>query len=174
MRTDWLAACSAAIFAASAAHGANCSVSVPDLNFGNYDPISSNLANPLDGATTLTVACQGTLIGLQETINVTISLSSGSGTGAGSYNPRQMQGAASGDKLNYNLYWDSARTQVAGNNTAGTFKRSDSAQVACHLLFLLCDSTTFIETIHGRVFGGQDVGVGAYATTIPITVSVSF
>jgi spore coat protein U-like protein len=162
------------LMAASAVHGANCSVSTSDLNFGSYDPVSSNATAPSDSATTLTVDCQGTLIALQETITVSIALSSGSGAGAGSYNPRQMQDIFSGDKLNYNLYWDAARTQIAGNGTAGTSKLSRSAQVPCVLLFLLCGSTTFRPTVYGRIFAAQDVGVGDYRLPVPITVTVSF
>ena len=162
------------LIAVSGALGAVCSVSTSDLNFGSYDPVSSNATAPSDGATTMNIACQGTVIALQETITVSIALSSGSGAGAGSYNPRQMQGVISGDKLNYNLYWDAARTQIAGNDTAGTSKLSLSAQVTCVLLTLLCGSTTFRPTVYGRIFGAQDVGVGAYRLPVPITATVNF
>jgi spore coat protein U-like protein len=174
MNGHWRAACrlmpGLLLMAASGVHGANCSVGASDLNFGSYDPVSST---SLDSATALTITCQGTLIALQ-TITISIALSSGSGAGAGSYNPRQMQGVISGDKLNYNLYWDAARTRIAGNGTAGTLNFSDSAEVSCTVLFLLCTSYTFHPTVYGRIFAAQDVGVGAYRLPVPITVSVSF
>lgn len=158
------------LMAASGVHGANCSVDISDLNFGSYNPISST---SLDSATQLIITCQGTLIAL-EAITVTTALSSGSGAGAGSYNPRQMQGVISGDKLNYNLYWDPARTQIAGNGTAGTSILSKSVQVSCDVLFLLCSYEPIRLTVYGRIFGAQDVGGGDYRLPVPITVSISF
>ena len=160
------------LLATTVAHAANCTISVPNLSFGSYDPISVNAANPLTGATTLTIGCKATLLGT-ENVTLVIALSSGSGAVSNPYSPRQMLGS-SGDHLNYNLYWDAARTQIAGDATGGSTKRSDSVQISCLLGLLLCASATFLETIYGQVFGAQDVGVGSYATVIPVTVTVSF
>ena len=41
------------LIAVSGAHGADCSVSTSDLNFGSYDPVSSNATAPSDGATAM-------------------------------------------------------------------------------------------------------------------------
>ncbi len=160
------------LLATSVAHGARCSISVPGLNFGNYAPISANAVNPLNGVTTLTIFCRATLVG-REIIPIVISLSSGSGAAGNPYNPRQMR-SISGANLNYNLYWNAARTQIAGNGASGTSRRSLTAEVSCTLGLLLCTSVTLPQTIYGRVFAGQDVGVGSYMTAPPVTVTVSF
>lgn len=148
------------LMAASAAHGANCNISVTGLNFGDYDPVS---ASPLDGATTLVVTCSSQ--SSTDKVGVTGSLSSG----PGSYAARQMQGPV--DTLNYNLYWDATRTTtIAGDGTAGTATVSDSLAAANGGN----GKYIFTWTLYGRIPAGQDVGAGAYSTATPINITVSF
>ena len=74
-----------------------------------------------------------------------------------------MQGP--GDTLNYNLYLDAAHNQILGDGTGGTSQDSGSATISKTSPF------TFIETIYGRIFAGQDPAVGAYSDSIVYTMN---
>ena len=70
------------------------------------------------------------------------------------------------NKLNYNLFYDAAYTQIRGDGTGGsttggasfTLTKADPTQ-----------STT--STIYGRIPSGQDVAAGSYTDTIIVTVT---
>ncbi len=71
---------------------ANCTIGAATLNFGAYDPVVTNTASPLDGSTTMAVACTKGVAP-----NITTATAGGAMTGGG-------------DTLNYLLYSDTGRT----------------------------------------------------------------
>jgi spore coat protein U-like protein len=142
------------------AHAANCSVTVTALSFGIYDTL-----NVLDGVTTINVSCtrSGTTA---ETVNFRIDLSGG----PGGYAARRMNGSAGGVLL-YNLYTDAPRTTVWGNGTAGT------SSVFGSLVTQAPPGNAPVvsaKTVYGRIAGSQHVAPGNYATTFPITITVTY
>lgn len=84
---------------------ANCTFTVSNLAFGNYDVLNAAVNN---SQTNLSLTC---------TANTAYSISLSAGT-ANSYQPRHMSNGSY--FLNYNLYVDPARTQIWGNGASGT------------------------------------------------------
>lgn len=84
----------------------SCSINANDLNFGTYP----NLFSPVTGAASLVVTCtNGTLY--------RVSLNGGS---SGSISNRRMRLSGVGPQtIAYNLYSDSARTQLWGDEVSG-------------------------------------------------------
>ncbi len=126
---------------------ANCTISsISGLNFGAY---SSFDAAPTDATGQFIFTCtnvQGP---------VTIRLSTGA---ANSFTPRQMTlGTA---RLNYNLYIDTARTQIWGDGTGGSSLRT---------LTPVNNGPTALD-IFGRIPPRQFIPAGNYADIITITI----
>lgn len=134
---------------------ASCSVSATSVSFGTYNPLSASHTNSTG---TVTVSCS--LIGiLSLLVSYNINLSKG---GSATFNPRRMTSGA--NTLNYNLYTNSTRTTIWGDNTSGTSRISDG--------YLLGLGTTVRNyTVYGRVPALQNVAAGAYADTITVTVN---
>lgn len=120
------------------------------MSFGSYNVFASG---PLDTTSTITGTC--TIIG---SYNITVTLSTGS---SGSYTPRAMTNGT--DQLQYNIYTDSARTQIFGNGTGGTSDLTLSGPFAF-------GTYTQTVTLYGRIFAGQNVPAGAYTDTITATI----
>jgi spore coat protein U-like protein len=114
------------------------------LDFLDYSAFSTQ---DLPGDTDLVILCS-------RGENVTIRLSRGSST---TFFPRTM-GDGSED-LEYNLYLDSAGTQVWGDQTGGTVYRFTTPSLGF-----------FGATIYGRVPFGQDADVGSFTDTITATL----
>lgn len=96
---------------------ATCSVSVPTVGFGNVSTSSSKTTS-----VTASVTCSA-LISL--IVSYTLKFSTGS---ANIYNPRNMLNGS--NKLTYNLYKDSAHSQIIGNGTSSTVTIQDSYLLA--------------------------------------------
>ena len=124
-----------------------CSVDPTPVAFGVYSPFS---VVPADTAGTLRVTCVTAAAGY------TVLLSAG---GAGSYSPRRLSG--SGYALSYNLYTDPLRTTVWGDGSGGTASVTGA----------LALPGAIDHTVYGRVPAGQNVGAGAYADTITVTIN---
>jgi len=133
-----------------------CSVSAPGINFGTYNTVNT-ISLP---ASELTVSCSG-LVG---TVAPTVQLSSGSGT----YANRIMNGPA-GNSLSYNLYTNSSYTTVFGDGTQGT---GDYVGASKGIFFLF--PANYNVPIYAQLPGGQNVAPGSYATSQPITVTVTY
>lgn len=134
-------------FIAPSASATTCTItSSPGVDFGSYDPVTGTQA---DGASTVQVSCNG---------NATVTLAISSGPG--SFGMRQLLGL--GDSLNYNLYTDATRQTVWGDGTGGTQTVSLTIRGA---------PRTGIFTVYGRIFSGQDVGVGNYSASLVMTVN---
>jgi spore coat protein U-like protein len=132
-------------FRVSARVEAVCEVTASDLVFGSY---TAQAGSPLQGTTLLRATCTpGT------TYNIGLNDGSGGGT---IYTARQM--ASGSNKLNYQLYRDSARTNIWGNTT-GTDTVQDVG------IGLAKDHTVF-----GSVPAAQVVPAGDYADTITVRI----
>jgi spore coat protein U-like protein len=116
---------------------ATCSVSSTGVAFGTFDTLSGGSQDTLG---TVTVTCTGQI---GDSANFTIQLTSGA---AGSYSPRTMTGST--PQLVYNLYLDSAHTQVWGDGTGGTFTKADSYTLSA-------TSCQTQYTVYGRISGSQ-------------------
>ena len=138
----------------------SCTASVPLLSFGNYDVFS---ASPLLSATTLTVTCSKTpsdpngLVRVDYTITLATGLSM-------TYAQRKLGGVS--DQLGYNLYTDSARTQIWGNGTGGSIVVTGTLNLTNGNPVLSNQHTVFAS-----VPALQDVSVGAYSDAILVAVT---
>lgn len=130
----------------------SCTVTATGVSFGSYDPLSQ-----VDNGSTGTIRVVCTLI-LALGGSFTIDLSTGA---SGSYTQRSLKKGAS--TLAYNLFSDSAHSQIWGNGTGG------STQVSQSFTSLLIVDRTL--TVYGRIPAGQNVAAGAYADTIIVTVT---
>ena len=125
-----------------------CTIQTQPLAFGNYDPVLANATAPLDGQTTLTVACtKGTA--------VSIAMDNGSNAEG---TTRRMN-SAGGAFLTYEAYRDASRTQRWGDAEG---ERFDGGIAPSR------DPRQFI--VYGRVTGGQDVPEGSFQDTVLVTV----
>lgn len=134
----------------------SCGVSTSNLLFGNINPLQSSNT---DTAGSVTVTCGG-VAGLL--IPVTVDLSKGSGT---SFANRSMGSGA--NRLRYNVYADSARTQVFGDTTSSTIDGGGAI-----LLNALGIGPTLTINLYGRVPGSQTTVVpGVYADSLTVTLT---
>jgi spore coat protein U-like protein len=136
-----------ALALAFAAASEACSVATSPASFGNYDPTASA---PLDTLGNVSVTCDaGTPF--------TIRMDSGQNpTGGGD---RRMRSSAGDFSLDYNLYRDSARTEVWGDGTGSTF--------------IYAGVGTGIPAqfnIYGRIPGRQNVKADTYHDAVVVTV----
>jgi spore coat protein U-like protein len=161
-RTSRPALCSAALLGAllaGTAHASvSCSVSASGPVFGIYNPLS---ATPTDSNGTVKVTCT-LLSGAATSVTPLVSLSSGA---SGSFTPRTMLSGTS--KLDYNLYWSTAYSNIWGDGTGGS-------QQGTATLYLSPVSPTQQATgvMYGQIAAGQlSVAPGAYLDTIVVTVS---
>lgn len=139
----------------------SCTVANVPVAFGSYNAFGGAA---LDTTGQISVSCTGvTVLGIV-TINApyTISLSQGGGA---SYSPRKM--SLLSNRLNYNLYTDSARSIIWGDGTGGTSTVSGTA--SCSGL-LTCVATNN-HVVYGRIPASQNVPIGAYSDSITVTVN---
>jgi spore coat protein U-like protein len=125
-----------------------CSMTVVALDFGPYDARS---AAPLDSTTSVRVSC---FTGTPYLIRIDAGGNSG-----GSFLPRKMRRTGGAYKLSYNLYRDSARTEIWGDGTGKTYVVNGTA--------LRFQQT---RTVYGRIPGSQNVPPGAYTDTVTVTL----
>jgi len=132
---------------------ASCTVSISQsVNFGNYNPFS---LTEVDTTGTINLSCSG----LVEADLYQISLNQGS---YGSFSARQM--ANSANRLNYNLYTDTAHTTVWGDGTSGTSIQSGT----CLVILNTCSAS---QTVYAKIPAQQNVAVGGYADSVTVTVN---
>ncbi len=119
------------------------------LSFGNYSPLANTTA---DSTTTINIKCTNT------TSITSVALSSGS---SGNVSARQMQmTGATSNKLNYQLYMDSARTQVWGTSGSNLYTGLTGAGL----------NTNVTLTVYGTILAGQQTAKpGSYSDTITVT-----
>lgn len=155
------AAICAAFVAPSAHAGADCSISTPGANFGTYDLLGS-VAD--DTTAAITVTCSYVAPGGNTTVNYTIA--AGNGLYGTSATTRKL--GAGTARLGYNVYRDSARSQVLGTGTAGTVVATGSLTVGTGS----GNSTrTATHTFYARSPAAQDVGAGTYLDSLVLTLT---
>lgn len=135
----------------------SCTVSVPALSFGAYNPF---LATPDEVNDTITATCT-LLTGTAATVSLTDSFSTGS---SNTYATRTMLSGA--NKLNYNLYKDAAYTQIRGNGTGGSVTGTATLNLT---------STNPVQSVSGTIYGQiparQNVAPGTYTDTLVVTIT---
>ncbi len=149
----WLiAACVAVALSLGAGQArAACTVSlVSNVAFGTYDVFS---ASPLDSTGQISYRC--TAGGTRPTVWITLTRGN-----SPTYAARQLRHDA--DVLLYNLYRDSARLLVWGDETEGT-----SAYYATYEP----GERQVNVSVFGRVPPGQDAAVGSYTDSITVVVN---
>ncbi len=151
----WLLAC-CALMPAVAGAAVSCTVSATGPVFGIYNPLS---AAPTYANGQVQATC--TLLGGGAT---TVNLVSSYSTGHGSYALRFMMTGA--NKLNYNLFFDAAYTQIRGDGTGGSQTGGASLSLTPGN-----PTQTATSTIYGRIPAAQDVAAGAYTDTIVVTIT---
>jgi spore coat protein U-like protein len=132
----------------AAAQGQSCRVSsVIGIVFGLYDPFA-----PGDLVVAGSITHQCPLSRLPR-------ISLGTGNGA-SFAPRQMwlSGSGGAEILQYDLCLDLQCTMIWGDGSPGTHE-------------YVATTGRATVPVYGRVRGGQDPVVGAYADTVPVTVN---
>jgi len=138
-------------FEVKAAVIANCSISAVDINFGDYDPLSTT-ALTSDGK--VSIQCT-------KGASVTIGLSGGANLAA-PYN--QMKSASKDSVLQYQLYQDGGfATQWSDSQPAGS---------GSLMTISVADLNAHDYTVYGRVPAGQAASVAAdYVDTVTATVN---
>ncbi|UUR06833.1 Csu type fimbrial protein [Sphingomonas glaciei] len=137
--------------AAQACTLCSCTASTTALSFGSYSPVT---ASPTDASASVSINCTGlvSLFGLVE-----IRASAGT---SGTALQRTME--HNGSTLRYNLFANSARTEVLADGTGGT------TTITTPLNGLLFFST--VAPVYARVPASQWVASGTYGDTVIITV----
>ena len=117
---------------------------------------------PLRSTTTLNVTCAKSA-GDPSSVSVsfTIALSAGS---SASYAQRQL--ASGANRLDYNLYTNSARTLVWGDGTGGSQLVSGAQKLSNGN-----PQRTSSFTVYGQVPAQQNAAVGSYAESLLVTVN---
>lgn len=125
---------------------AQCTVSVTPMSFGNYNVYQ---ATATESTGTMTVSCG---------IAVLVQVQMNRGQHASSFFPRQM--ASGAERLNYNLYFDAAHTQVWGDGSSTT--------VTWGILIPLLSSRQ--HAVFGQIPALQNAAVGSYTDIVVVTV----
>lgn len=125
------------------------SESAPSFTFGAYEP--QNFEHH-DVQTIFTVYCVPAYRG--ESLNVAIRLNSSS------TNPLQMQNQTTGERLQFAMYSDPARSQPI------------DAVNSINLNFTLMAPTVLSIPVYGRIPAGQNVAVGNYH--LPLSVIITY
>jgi len=125
-----------------------CGVTMISLNFGVYDTRS---ASPVDSDGYVSVNCP-------PNVSYLIRFDAGGNSG-GSFLPRKLRLSGSTGALGYNLYRDSARTEIWGDGTNKTYILSGVGNGLQQTLI-----------VYGRIPGSQNVVPGSYTDAITVTI----
>ncbi len=134
---------------------AECLAPSATLNFGSYNPVTTNatVASPLDATTSLMYSCT-------KNVPATIQLDQGLYPSGG----RRLSGPAS-NFLSYELYTSSARTVIwgttIGTNTVTVTSTSKNTPLG----------GAGGLPVYGRIPGGQDIVAGSYSDSVTATVN---
>ena len=132
------------------------------LAFSTYD-VFATVDNDSQGS--ITVRCNIGAAPPNPPVDVRITISAS--PTSGSINPRQMLDPVSGDRLNYNVFTDAARSIVWSDNPA-----SPNTIVLNNLRRTTPARTT---QVYGRIFAGQDVSAGSYSDgAAGLTVTITW
>ncbi len=136
----------------------SCSVSTTGITFGVYDPASAT--DKTNNSGTVTITCSTTVRTTGTTATITLS----TGSSGGTFAQRLMKNGT--NSMNYNVYKDSAYTQVWGDGTGSTFTNSwvgasdNGSTVAVSF------------TLYGKIPALQyNVVPGSYTDSLTVTVT---
>ncbi|HEY1961191.1 MAG TPA: spore coat U domain-containing protein [Rhizomicrobium sp.] len=134
------------IFAPAAAHATSCSLSASGIQFGVFSGAQLTFVG------TVTIDCTG-----NGSSDYTLKLSTG---GSGRYVPRQMSSGT--NTLSYNLYTNSALTQVWGDGTGGsTFVSGTFTGPSIHI----------VTNVYGNIPAQATPPPGIYSDNIVATLT---
>ena len=136
---------------------ATCTVSAVGPAFGVYNPL--NPAPTLSNGS-VTATCNY-VSGGATTVTMASSYSAGS---SGNYASRMMLSGV--NRLNYNLYFDAAFTQIRGDGTGGSQTGGATLTVSSS-----SRTASATSTIYGRMPAAQNAVPGSYADTIVVTIT---
>ncbi|TYZ54232.1 spore coat protein U [Ralstonia solanacearum] len=143
----WLsAATKTTTFTVSLTLQADCSIAANTLNFGTQGVLAANV----DQTTTVSVTCSNT---------AAYNVGFDAGTTTGSTVAARLLAGSGAATVGFQLYSDSARTQIWGN-TVGTDTVSGTGS-----------GTAQVLTVYGRVPSQTSPAAGAYSTTITATIT---
>jgi len=147
-----------AALAATDAAAVSCSASTTSVAFAAYNVFS---ASNTDSTGTVVVTCTKTGSDPSGTITVNYEIELGTGS-SGNVTQRTMQSGA--NTLNYNLYTNTARSQLWGNGVnAPSVSNSFSLSNAT-------PSRNRSHTVFGRIPPLQDAAVGNYLDNVQVTI----
>jgi spore coat protein U-like protein len=158
-----IAATDTTTIAVSATVSQGCSISTTTaLAFGAYDPIGANATAALNATGQISVACSKGATGL------TIGMNNGThvlGT------QRQMQGPATTDILQYNLFQPPSNVPGLACAATGTIPWNTTAPTGVLTLSNAPSKAARLYNVCGTVPGGQDATTGAYTDTVIATLN---
>ena len=150
-------ACLALACGAAAQATVSCTLSAVGPAFGIYTPTSTSA---LDSNGNVTVTCT-LLSGGTITVMPTVTLSAGA---SGNFVTRTMLSGT--QKLNYNLYWSTAYSQVWGDGTGGSYP--GSAKIT---LSPAAPTQSASGVVYGQVYALQNPAPGSYTDSIVVTAT---
>jgi spore coat protein U-like protein len=124
-----------------------CTIDPATLTFGSYDSTAN-----VDVSTNITVHC---------TLGSSYWIGLGLGSNASGSTRRMVNGGT--NFLGYELYRDSARTQIWDN--------ADPAPTPPHSTAGTPGFTAYTTPVYGRIAAGQILPIGAYADSVVMTVN---
>ena len=141
---------------ATAQAAVHCLVSANPVGFGTYDPL---IATPDDSTGQVGVSCTNSPPGGTVSMTYRVRLSAG---GAASFAPRKL--ASGPNRLNYNLYSNTGRTNVWGDGTSGTVTVTGNFNLQVNR------TRSRNHSVYGRVPALQDPAAGSYTDNIVVTL----
>ncbi|WP_277185217.1 spore coat U domain-containing protein [Caballeronia sp. BR00000012568055] len=143
-------------FAANNAHAQLCSATSTGLAFGSFSPIST--AATVSG--TIAIKCTGLLA------KARVCISIGPGVGQTSYSPRYMTSGT--NTLQYNLYTDSAGTNIVGSTLAPA-----GFPAAAFDLPVTAGKIDTTVTVYGKLMSPQTGAVpGSYSASFGASAAI--
>lgn len=146
----WLAKFFVLLFALIGEHAhAACNIAVTPISFGAYNVFATA---PLRSTGTFSVTCN-------EAPPPTVTITVGASDASGVINPRQMRGST-GDTLTYNLFTDSALSQVWGDGVSGGNVLQQK----------VTKNKTWNAIVYGSLPALQNVSAGSYSDNLVVTI----
>ncbi|WP_406232241.1 spore coat U domain-containing protein [Isoptericola jiangsuensis] len=158
--------CGLATLAFPARGATTCTLSSPTLAFG---PVSNGL---VDTSTTFSVTCTTGAVALLANARVTFCLGLPAGSGGTAISPWRTMANSFGDRLNYQIYSDAARTAVIGSSAA-----TSPTWVSYQMQYpvpLLGGSGTASFTLYGRYPANQVLSAGAFSSALAATFQYAY
>ena len=131
---------------------AACNVATTGLNFGPYDVFNTV---SLDTTSTITVDCD-------EAPPPDVTISIGQSFHSGLLDPRQMKNLSGTFLLNYNLFTDTAKANIWGDDSGGT---------TTVFLKNVTKNKPRIVTVYGSIPPLQNATTGSYGDNLTVTIN---